>query len=104
MTQGTKTIKYVSNWDILKDNNFSIKFLNNLFKPKTLLPSVPELVKYISFLYLGFHTKCFQKQFTSILSKHIPFLELKLIFNNPYKIGSFFKFNGLFNLIINGIN
>ncbi len=76
------------------------QFLNNIFKPKILIPSVPKLVKYISFPYLGFHSKCFEKQLTSILSKHVPFLELKLIFNNPYKIGSFFKFKDSLPLLM----
>ena len=66
------------------------KFLNNVFHPQIDIPTVPKLIKYLSFPYLGSETKKFEKQLSTLLIKHFPFLDLKLIFTNPYKIGTFF--------------
>jgi hypothetical protein len=68
------------------------KFLNNIFKPTSRIPNVPKLVKYVSFPFLGHHTKRFEKDLVKIINKYCPFLDIKIIFNNPYKIGSLFNF------------
>ena len=67
-------------------------YLRNVFIPRANIPSVPRLVKYFSFPYLGFKTKCVEKELSNILSKFYPFMNCKLIFCNPIRINSLFKF------------
>jgi hypothetical protein len=67
-------------------------YVNNIFQPRTPVPTVAKDVRYFSFPYIGFKTTYLQKELTRMLSKLYPSLDVKLIFCNPYRIGTLFKF------------
>ena len=67
-------------------------FLDSIFLPKQPITTVPKLVIYSPFPYLGPKTKLFQKEMSRILSKHFPFLNIKLAFSNHLRIRSFFHY------------
>ncbi len=68
------------------------KFLNLLYQPKFSIPTVPKKIAYFSFPYLDFQSKQLQKYIFQILNKLYPVLNAKIIFYNPLKIGTLFKF------------
>ena len=87
-------------YNFFKNNNYPSflfdnsvrKFLYNIYSPRPITYSVPKQKSYFSIPYLGELSDSFTRELKSILSKSHPQLDLRLSFNNPQKIGSFFKY------------
>ena len=67
-------------------------YLNSLFQGKQNVTTVPKKLLYASFPFLGPKSKQFQKELTNILNKYYPFLNVKLVFSNQFRIRTFFHF------------
>ena len=94
------------------DNNFPAHlfpkqlkiFLDSILRPKLPVISVPKCTKYISFPYLGSKSKQLQRELLQIISNHYTFIDLKIVFSNSFKIGSFFHFkDSLQSLMRSGV-
>ena len=66
-------------------------FLDNVFRPKLKIPTVPKKLMYVSLPYTNYSAKM-KKELTKELSKLYTYVDFKFIFNNPLKIGSMFSF------------
>ena len=66
-------------------------FLDNVFRPKFKIPTVPKKLMYISLPYTNDSSKL-KRELTNFLSKFYPYVDFKFIFNNPLTIGSLFSF------------
>ena len=65
------------------------RFLNNAFKPKFKLPTVPKLSLYASIPLIN--DDRFYHEIYKLISQYIPAVDLKLIPTNPLTIGSLFR-------------
>ena len=67
------------------------QFLNNIYVPKQSAPTVPKRKVYFSLPYYGYISDIIKSDIKQLIEKHIPQIELNLIFTNSFSIGSFFK-------------
>ena len=67
-------------------------FLEKVFRPPCPTLDVPKLKYRMAFPYLGPASLSFKEELSSLLSKFFPFLQIELVFSNPLKISSFFRF------------
>ena len=67
------------------------KFLDNLYHPKTQVPSVPRLKMFASIPFTT-NNNTLKKEIENTIKKFIPGLDLRLIPKNPLSLGSLFKF------------
>lgn len=67
------------------------KLLNSKYSPKFKIPTVPKQVRYLSVPHIGYLNRSFSNDIRKILQKYFPALELKIIFNNPFKMASLFR-------------
>ena len=65
-------------------------FLNNIYRPKLQIPSVPKLPMYANVPLI--YSKSFYQDICGIVSNFLPAVSLKLIPTNPLTIGSLFKY------------
>ena len=68
------------------------KFLDNVFKPKTLNYDVPKKLVYVSLPYMGNFSSSVRKELSSCLSNLYPYVKFHFVFKNPMTIGSLFRF------------
>ena len=73
-------------------HKFVKAFLDSIYHPKLPVATVPKLVIYSPFPFLGSKTKQLQKEMTHILHKYYPFLNVKFAFSNNFRTKNFFKF------------
>lgn len=66
-------------------------FLENVYRPPTLIPTVPKDIRYFTLPFLGPLNRSFAKNLRSLLTVSYPSIDFKLIFTNSRKIGSFFR-------------
>ena len=84
--------------EYFRNNNFNEfifdnlvgKFINNIYKPITKVPSVQKLNQYCKFPYLGELNTIFQKDLQSILDSLFPCAKFTIVSKNPLKISSYF--------------
>ena len=67
-------------------------FLNNIFTVNSPTCNVPKEILYLSFPFYGRTSYAIRKELSLILRKAFPQLDIKFIFNNSFKIGSFFRY------------
>lgn len=67
------------------------KFLDDIFRPKVLITTVPKKLMYVSLPYT-FDTRDLKCELLSILNKFYPYVDFKFIFKNPFTIGKLFHF------------
>jgi hypothetical protein len=66
--------------------------LNSLFDRSLIVSSVPKKLVYISLPYIGYYQNRFlRNEFNTLIKRHYPQLDLKLIFKNNFSIDSFFR-------------
>ena len=66
-------------------------FLDNIFKPKSIISTVPKKQMYVSLPYMK-NAILFKRELTSALSNLYPYVDFHFIFKNPLTIGSLFRF------------
>jgi hypothetical protein len=66
------------------------RFLNTLYERVETVLTVPRKNIYISFPYYGSNSLKLDKELKHLLSKFYPQINLKIAFNNPFKVSSFF--------------
>ena len=73
---------------------FSIvrKFLNNIYQPRLLHPTVRKQRIYVSLPYLGDLSEKIEAHLKKSLSKFFPQVDFQFVFVNNYRIKSFFRF------------
>lgn len=67
-------------------------FLNSIYDKSPPFQTVSKKVIYSTFPYIGSLTTDLEKELLTTLSKHLPHCNFKLIFNNSFKIASFFHY------------
>jgi hypothetical protein len=74
-------------------HNQICKFLQNIYQPPTPVATVAKDNRYILFPYLGQTTSIeLKKDINYVLTKYFPCIKFNFIFNNQFKISSFFQF------------
>ena len=68
------------------------QFFNKLFVPKKILHTVPKKQLFISLEYLGQHSIQIKRSLEKIISKHIPYCKVNIVFSSNCKLRSFFLF------------
>ena len=66
-------------------------FLDNIFRPKIKLPTVPKKLMYVSLPYTSGSQKM-KRELSNVLLKLYPYVDFRFIFKNPLTIGSIFSF------------
>ena len=66
-------------------------FLNDMFRPKPLMSTVPKMKLYVSLPFMN-HTLSVQRELNDVLGKLYPYVDFKFVFRNFLTIGSLFKF------------
>ena len=66
-------------------------FLDNIFRPKLEIPTVPKKLMYVSLPFTSNSVKL-KEELTNFLLKFYPYVDFKFIFRNPLTIGSMFSF------------
>ena len=66
-------------------------FLNRMYSPQASVPTVSKRKVFCSLPYYGYITDQIKSDIKSIVDKHLPQIDLQLIFVNNFHIGSFFK-------------
>ena len=72
-------------------NRIVKQFLDDIFRPKTIVPTVPKKIMYVSLPYV-YSCMSLKRELVSALGELYPYVDFRFIFKNPYTIGSFFKF------------
>ena len=67
------------------------KFLNSIYQPKLINPTVEKLHKYFRFSFYGSISKSIAEEISKLISKNYPQLKLSLVFTNTFSINSFFR-------------
>jgi hypothetical protein len=73
-------------------HSFTKTFLNDSYHPTIPTLTVPKLKFRLSVPFLGSYSRLYKKDLTNTVNKFFPFVELELIFVNPLKIMTLFKF------------
>ena len=67
-------------------------YLDNVFKPKVSIPTVPKKEIYLSMPYVGFQQTKFNMELKKIFGRFLPSYDLRVSPTNPLSISSLFKF------------
>ena len=67
------------------------RFLNNIFRPKAAVSTVPKKILYVSLPYIKDSFKI-KNDLMNSLSDAYPYVDFRFIFKNPFTIGSLFRF------------
>ena len=67
-------------------------FLEKIFKPKHMIPSVNKMPVFISMPFLGFNQRGFDRELIGIFKRFFPAIALRIAPNNPLSISSLCKF------------
>ena len=68
------------------------KFLDKLYVPKQILPTVPKKELLVVLPYLGANSLSLRKGLHKSVSKSLPQCNIKVIFQSKNRLSSFFKF------------
>ena len=66
--------------------------LMSIEDPPPLVATSPKQTIYFSFPYIGAKIDLLRKEITKLIAKHYLCLNVRLSFNNSYKISAFFHF------------
>jgi hypothetical protein len=73
--------------------NHVSRFLNNIYQPPAPISTVSKDSRFIMFPFLGNNFSSeLKNELNIVLVKHFPHIKFNFIFNNSFKIGSFFTF------------
>ena len=85
---------------IFKRNNYPVniiyqytkKFLDKLYVPKQIVPTVPKRELLVVLPFLGLFSLNLRKRLYKSVSKSLPQINIKVIFQSKNRLSSFFKF------------
>ena len=72
-------------------NKILKQFLDNIFKPKTVVCTVPKKIMYVSLPFTS-NSLLVKRKLLSLLSHLYPYVDFRFTFNNPLTIGRLFRF------------
>lgn len=71
-------------------NKIAKEFLENIFKPKSAVCTVPKKIMYVSLPFTN-NSALIKRKLLSLLSHLYPYVDFRFTFNNPLTIGRLFR-------------